>query len=92
MFHTKYLTPWIQKEHSAPDKGEEPKPEKLKNFVKSGTSSRSTVSSNNRTSEATKEVPSTSAVENLAKKVSEINLTTTKETNGEKPGYYNLIK
>lgn len=75
----------LQKEHSAPDKGEEPKPEKLKNFAKSGTSSRSTVSSNNRTSEATKEVPSTSAVENLAKKVSEINLTTTKETNGEKP-------
>ncbi|GBC04162.1 hypothetical protein RclHR1_05540015 [Rhizophagus clarus] len=82
----------LQKEHSAPDKTEEPKPEKqssVKNFAKTGTSSRSTVTTNSRSSDATTEVPSTSAVENLAKKVSEINLTTTKETNGEKQATVN---
>ncbi|CAB4485040.1 hypothetical protein RhiirA5_376924 [Rhizophagus irregularis] len=82
----------LQKEHSAPDKIEEPRPEKqssVKNFAKTGTSSRSTVTTNNRNNDATAEIPSTSAVENLAKKVSEINLTTTKETNGEKQATVN---
>ncbi|CAG8471229.1 16669_t:CDS:2 [Funneliformis caledonium] len=83
----------IQKEHSAPDKVEGPKPDKstaVKNLVKTGTSSRSTsVTANNRNNEPTKEVPSTSAVEDLAKKVSEIHLTTTKETNGEKQAVSN---
>ncbi|CAG8559335.1 17871_t:CDS:2 [Rhizophagus irregularis] len=82
----------LQKEHSAPDKIEEPRPEKqssVKNFAKTGTSSRSTVTTNNRNNDATAEIPSTSAVENLAKKVSEINLTTTKETNVEKQATVN---
>ncbi|CAI2166954.1 15269_t:CDS:2 [Funneliformis geosporum] len=83
----------LQKEHSAPDKVEEPKPDKstaVKNFVKTGSSSRSTtVTANNRNNETTKEVPSTSAVEDLAKKVSEIQLTSTKETNGEKQAVSN---
>ncbi|CAG8560490.1 10747_t:CDS:10 [Diversispora eburnea] len=87
-----------QKEHGAPDKVEDHKTDKqataLKNFVKTGTSTRSTAStstSNNTRIENTKEAPSSStavAVENLAKKVSELSITP-KETNGDKPGVVN---
>ncbi|RHZ64620.1 hypothetical protein Glove_321g32 [Diversispora epigaea] len=85
-----------QKEHGAPDKVEDHKTDKqataLKNFVKTGTSVRSPASTSNNTRiENTKEAPSSStavAVENLAKKVSELSITP-KETNGDKPGVVN---
>ncbi|CAG8510469.1 9022_t:CDS:2, partial [Cetraspora pellucida] len=77
-----------QKEHGTPDKVEDHKTEKkasvTKNFVKTGSSSRSSAQTANARNESAIEAPSTAmAVENLAKKVSELSITT-KEVNGER--------
>ncbi|CAG8688028.1 2604_t:CDS:2, partial [Cetraspora pellucida] len=77
-----------QKEHGTPDKVEDHKTEKktsvTKNFVKTGSSSRSSAQTANSRNESAIETPSTAmAVENLAKKVSELSITT-KEVNGER--------
>ncbi|CAG8737517.1 9794_t:CDS:2, partial [Ambispora leptoticha] len=77
-----------QKEHGTPDKVEDHKTEKktsvTKNFVKTGSSSRSSAQTTNVRNESAIEAPSTAmAVENLAKKVSELSITT-REVNGER--------
>ncbi|CAG8598104.1 15543_t:CDS:2 [Dentiscutata erythropus] len=77
-----------QKEHGTPDKVEDHKTEKKasvpKNFVKTGSSSRSSAQTANSRNESALEAPSTAmAVENLAKKVSELSITV-KEVNGER--------